>query len=123
MTAQVTEAAAAATAAARPLLEISDIDVVLGRGWRASHVLSDVNLKVWPGEIIGLVGETGSGKTTLARTAVGLAPLRGGAGRRLRRAGHIQLVFQDPLRSLDPDLTVGDIVGEGLQVRGGLSAA
>src|SRR6201996_6234135 len=138
MTAQVTEAAAAATAAARPLLEIADIDVVLGRGWRASHVLAGVSLKVWPGEIIGLVGETGSGKTTLARTVVGLArprggrvlfdgteisALRGGARRRERRTGHIQLVFQDPLHSLDPDLTVGDIVGEGLKVRGGLSAA
>jgi oligopeptide/dipeptide ABC transporter ATP-binding protein len=112
--------------------------VVLGRGWRANHVLSGVNLKVWPGEIIGLVGETGSGKTTLARTVVGLArprggrvlfdgteisALRGAARRRERRTGHIQLVFQDPLRSLDPDLTVGDIVGEGLRIRGGLPAA
>ncbi len=60
-------------APARPLLEVADVDVVLGRGWRANHVLSGVNLKVWPGEIIGLVGETGSGKTTLARTVVGLA--------------------------------------------------
>jgi oligopeptide/dipeptide ABC transporter ATP-binding protein len=124
-------------APAEPLLEVADIDVVLGRGWRANHVLSGVNLKVWPGEIIGLVGETGSGKTTLARTIVGLArprggrvlfagteisSLRGAARRRDRRTGHIQLVFQDPLRSLDPDLTVGDIVGEGLQIRGGLSA-
>jgi oligopeptide/dipeptide ABC transporter ATP-binding protein len=112
--------------------------VVLGRGWRANHVLSGVNLKVWPGEIVGLVGETGSGKTTLARTVVGLvrprggrvlfdgteiSALRGGARRRERRTGHIQLVFQDPLRSLDPDLTVGDIVGEGPKIRGGLSAA
>lgn len=135
MTAEVTEAT---TALARPLLELTDIDVVLGRGWRANHVLSGVNLKVWPGEIIGLVGETGSGKTTLARTIVGLARaracrvlfdgteisrLRGAARRRERRTGHIQLVFQDPLRSLDPDLTVGDIVGEGLTIRGGLSAA
>jgi oligopeptide/dipeptide ABC transporter ATP-binding protein len=120
-------------APAPPLLAVEGIDVVLGRGWRANHVLSGVNLKVWPGEIIGLVGETGSGKTTLARTVVGLARprggrvlfdgteisrLRGAALRRERRAGHIQLVFQDPLRSLDPDLTIGDIVGEGLKIRG-----
>jgi oligopeptide/dipeptide ABC transporter ATP-binding protein len=122
----------------RPLLEIADADVFLGRGWRTNHVLSGVSLKVWPGEIVGLVGETGSGKTTLARTVVGLARprsgrvlfdgteisgLRGAALRRERRTGHVQLVFQDPLRSLDPDLTVGDIVGEGLNIRGGLSAA
>jgi oligopeptide/dipeptide ABC transporter ATP-binding protein len=123
---------------APPLLEVADIDVVLGRGWRANQVLTGVNLKVWPGEIVGLVGETGSGKTTLARTVVGLAKprggrvvfdgseisrLRGAALRRERRTGHIQLVFQDPLRSLDPDLTVRDIVGEGLTIRGGRSAA
>ena len=138
MTAEATQVAGATAAPARPLLEVADVDVILGRGWRASHVLSGVNLKVWPGEIIGLVGETGSGKTTLARTVVGLArasggrvlfdgkeisALRGTARRRERRTGHIQLVFQDPLRSLDPDLTVGDIVGEALRIRGGLSAA
>jgi ABC-type glutathione transport system ATPase component len=137
MTTEVTQVGGTTDAPARPLLEVADIDVVLGRGWRANHVLSRVNLKVWPGEIIGLVGETGSGKTTLARTVVGLArprdgrvlfdgkeisALRGAARRRERRTGHIQLVFQDPLRSLDPDLTVGDIVGEGLRIRGGLSA-
>ena len=109
--------------------------MVLGRGWRANQVLSGVDLKIWPGEIVGLVGETGSGKTTLARTVVGLvrprkgrvvfdgteiSRLRGGALRRERRRGHVQLVFQDPLRSLDPDLTVAQIVGEGLQIRGGL---
>ena len=138
MTTEVTQVAGTTDAPARPLLEVADVDVVLGRGWRANHVLSGVNLKVWPGEIIGLVGETGSGKTTLARTVVGLArprdgrvlfdgkeisALRGAARRRERRTGHIQLVFQDPVRSLDPDLTVGDIVGEGQKIRGGLSAA
>jgi len=135
---EVTQGSGPATAPASPLLEVADIDVVLGRGWRANHVLSGVNLKVWPGEIVGLVGETGSGKTTLARTVVGLvrprggrvlfdgtevSRLRGAARRRERRTGRIQLVFQDPLRSLDPDLTVGDIVGEGPKIRGGLSAA
>jgi len=138
MTAEVTAVTALPTAPAKPLLEVTDVDVVLGRGWRANHVLSGVSLNVWPGEIVGLVGETGSGKTTLARTVVGLARprggrvvfdgteisrLRGAARRRERRTGHVQLVFQDPLRSLDPDLTVEDIVGEGLRIRGGLSAA
>jgi oligopeptide/dipeptide ABC transporter ATP-binding protein len=127
--------AAPVEAGARPLLSVENVDVDLGHGWRANHVLSDVNLKIWPGEIVGLVGETGSGKTTLARTVVGLvrpkqgrvvydgsetSRLRGGALRRERRRGHVQLVFQDPLRSLDPDLTVAQIVGEGLRIRGGL---
>jgi oligopeptide/dipeptide ABC transporter ATP-binding protein len=118
---------------AGPLLEIESVDVVLGRGWRARKILSDLNLRIWPGEIVGLVGETGSGKTTLARTVVGLtrpkrgrivfdgaqiSALRGRALRAERRRGHVQLVFQDPLRSLDPDLTVAEIVAEGLRIRG-----
>jgi oligopeptide/dipeptide ABC transporter ATP-binding protein len=121
------------TAAAPPLLAVESVDVTLGRGWRANQVLSGVDLDVWPGEIVGLVGETGSGKTTLARTVVGLvnpsrgrvvldglpiSALRRGARRAERRRGHVQLVFQDPLRSLDPDLTVAQIVAEGLRIRG-----
>jgi len=119
-----------------PVLDIESADVVLGRGWRAAAILSGVSLRVWPGEIVGLVGETGSGKTTLARTVVGLirpkrgrvvfdgndiSALRGRARRAQRRAGGIQFIFQDPLRSLDPDMTVAQIVGEGLEIRGGLS--
>ena len=63
---------------APPLLAIENVDVTLGRGWRANQVLSGIDLGIWPGEIVGLVGETGSGKTTLARTVVGLVnPARG----------------------------------------------
>jgi oligopeptide/dipeptide ABC transporter ATP-binding protein len=127
----------AVTAVDEPLLAVESVDVVLGRGWRATQILSGVDLRVWPGEIVGLVGETGSGKTTLARTVAGLVdPVRGrivlggtvisalrrGARRAERRRGHLQLVFQDPLRSLDPDLTVENIVGEGLRIRGDSAA-
>jgi oligopeptide/dipeptide ABC transporter ATP-binding protein len=136
MTAQATDATSAPRTE-KPLLALEAVDVVLGRGWRANQVLSQVDLTIWPGEIVGLVGETGSGKTTLARTVVGLVKprkgrvavdgtevsgLRRGALRKERRRGHVQLVFQDPLRSLDPDLTVAEIVGEGLKIRGGIDA-
>jgi len=126
-------AAPVIAAGAPPLLAVESIDVTLGRGWRANQVLSGVDLGIWPGEVVGLVGETGSGKTTLARTVVGLvdptrgrilfegqpiSALRRRARRAERRRGHVQLVFQDPLRSLDPDLTVAEIVAEGLRIRG-----
>ncbi|MEZ0070740.1 ABC transporter ATP-binding protein [Planotetraspora sp. GP83] len=122
--------AAAAASPEAPLLAVRGIDVSLGRP--AVPILRDVSLTVRAGEIVGIVGETGSGKTTLARTIFGLVrPLRGvveveGApvstldGSRLRafrRTGRVQLVFQDPLRSLDPDLTVAAIVGEGPAVQ------
>jgi len=133
MTAAPPDPITAAPAGTPPLLAVESVDVTLGRGWRANRVLSGVDLDVWPGEIVGLVGETGSGKTTLARTVVGLvnpkrgrilleglpiSALRRGARRAERRRGHVQLVFQDPLRSLDPDLTVAGIVAEGLRIRG-----
>jgi oligopeptide/dipeptide ABC transporter ATP-binding protein len=103
----------------------------------ADDVLRGVDLTVDAGEIVGVIGETGSGKTTLARAIVGLVDpiagsielggreisgLRGRARRSFRRAGAIQLVFQDPLRALDPDLTVESVVAEGLVVRGRVRA-
>jgi oligopeptide/dipeptide ABC transporter ATP-binding protein len=133
MTAVPAAAPLPAPASPPPVLAVESVDVILGRGWRAAKVLSAIDLRIWPGEIVGLVGETGSGKTTLARTVVGLvdpargrivlggvpiSTLRRGARRAERRRGHVQLVFQDPLRSLDPDLTVDEIVGEGLRIRG-----
>ena len=98
------------------------------------HALRDVDLQVAPGERLGIVGESGSGKSTLARLMLGLElPTRGRievGGQQLEGASHaqmravrrtIQLVFQDPLGSLDPRMTVAAIVAEplaGLQIEG-----
>jgi ABC-type glutathione transport system ATPase component len=117
---------------AAPLLAVDDVRVELGRAPRAT-ILDGVSLQVDRGEIVGLIGETGSDKTTLARAVLGLVPVASGrvvvdgaditdlssrARRRLRRTGAVQYVFQDPLRSLDPDRTVFDSIAEGLQIRG-----
>jgi oligopeptide/dipeptide ABC transporter ATP-binding protein len=122
----------ATATAAPPLLDISGLTVSYGRR-RRTRVLDGVSLTARPGEILGIIGETGSGKTTLARATVGLvrpdagrigfdgqdlAALGGGALRAFRRTGQVQLTFQDPLRSLDPELTVHRIVGEPLAATG-----
>ncbi|WP_435853344.1 ABC transporter ATP-binding protein [Streptomyces olivaceus] len=117
----------------RPVLEVTGLDVHYGARRRRRKALHGVSLSVAPGETVGLIGETGSGKSTLARTVLGL--VRPSAGsvvvdgedvtahsarrwRDLRRRGVIQYVFQDPLRSLDPDLTVEASLAEPLLVRG-----
>lgn len=100
------------------------------------QALRDATLTLREGESIGVIGETGSGKSTLARTLIGLvAPNKGqisiageeitrfnAAGwRDFRKRGIIQYVFQDPLRSLDPEVTIAETLAEPLLLRGGLS--
>ncbi|HEV2270664.1 MAG TPA: ABC transporter ATP-binding protein [Steroidobacteraceae bacterium] len=136
---QLAAAAATATepvAAAPPALDISGLAVQYPAtrsaspgGIRALHALYDVSLELRPAEALGVVGESGSGKSTLVRAALQL--IRPGAGRvcwmgrdlgalpagelkRLRR--DLQIVFQDPLASLDPRMTIGRIVAEPLAI-------
>jgi oligopeptide transport system ATP-binding protein len=89
--------------------------------------VDDVSLSIRKGETLGLVGESGCGKTTLGRSILqlykitsgevifeneDLAKLHGEKLRKMRR--HMQLIFQDPYASLDPRMTAGDIIGEPL---------
>lgn len=111
-----------------------------GWPWQEGGVLKavdGVSLALAPGRTLGLVGESGCGKSTLARALTGMAPITGGAlefdgatirhdkpstWKTLRR--DVQMIFQDPLASLDPRMTVGQIVAEPLRhLRSDLSRA
>jgi ABC-type glutathione transport system ATPase component len=118
----------------RPLLRVDNLIVEYpGKGFRAKpfRALNSVSIEIGPGETLGLVGESGSGKTTLGRALLGLAPVTGGTitfdGDDISHAGHskrralsrdLQVVFQDPYTSLNPSMTVGDILSEPLTVQG-----
>jgi oligopeptide transport system ATP-binding protein len=121
----------------RPLVEVQNLSkyFVLDRTWNGRpltvvRAVEDVSFSIMPGETLGLVGETGCGKSTVGRTLVGLyEPSAGKAlldGSDIHDALHygkstafrrrLQMIFQDPYASLDPRMTVGDIVGEPLDI-------
>ncbi|HEY5264370.1 MAG TPA: ATP-binding cassette domain-containing protein, partial [Steroidobacteraceae bacterium] len=108
-----------------PLLQVRDLCVEFG----AHVVLEDVNFDLYAGETLGLVGESGSGKSTLARAVLrlvraargtvvwrGLDLLSCDASQLRRRRRDLQIVFQDPLASLNPRMTIGDTIAEPLRI-------
>jgi ABC-type glutathione transport system ATPase component len=115
------------------LVDIRDLVVEYpAKGFRKKpfRALKGVSLDIEPGETVGLVGESGSGKTTLGRALLGLAPITAGSvsydGRdishlrtkeRRRLGDEIQVVFQDPYTSLNPSMTIEQILMEPLTVR------
>ena len=102
-----------------------------GLGWsrRKLRAVDDVSFSIPAGETLGLVGESGCGKSTLGRVLVGLTAPSGGRilldGQPLRpvrtrdERRRIQMVFQDPYSSLDPRMTIHDVVAEPLRINGG----
>lgn len=101
------------------------------------HAVDGVSLGIIENEILGLVGESGSGKSTYGKTLIGLhdrtdgeafydgqaLPAKFSAADHLKYSKEMQMIFQDPYSSLNPRMTVLDIVGEGLQLRGGHTRA
>ena len=100
----------------------------LGKG-RILHAVDDVSFNVRPGETLGLVGESGCGKTTVGRTLLKLYKPDGGkiiydgedvtnvsARRQRELCCKMQMIYQDPYASLNPFMTIGEIVSEGLEI-------
>jgi peptide/nickel transport system ATP-binding protein len=119
------------------LLSVKNLDVgfpvkgMFGQTHRYMMAVKGVSFDVYPGETLGLVGESGCGKTTLARTLLSLikpmsgqiqfagqemTTLSGHALRRLRR--DMQIIFQDPFSSLDPRISIGEAIMEPLKIHG-----
>ncbi|MFF0449850.1 ABC transporter ATP-binding protein [Streptomyces sp. NPDC004609] len=119
------EAAPDGAPAQPPLLEATGITKRYGR----YTALDAVDLRIETGRTVSIVGESGSGKSTLARVVVGLERADSGTVRfrgepvRGRRARHafrrsVGMVFQDPYESIDPRLTIGEVVAEPLRAHG-----
>lgn len=124
-----------------PLIEVNNLKVTFSKAsllpWRSAtqlHAVNDVSFVIHPSETLAVVGESGSGKSTLGRAVLKLIDKSAGEIcvdgrdidslsslelRTLRR--DMQIVFQDPYSSLNPRKRIGQIVGEGLGLVGGIS--
>jgi oligopeptide/dipeptide ABC transporter ATP-binding protein len=123
----------------QPLVRVSGVKkyfpitqgIIFQREVGRVHAVDGVDLEVYPGETLGIVGETGCGKSTLARLVCRLLPvtegtiefdgqditnLKGDRLRQLRR--EIQMIFQDPYSSLNPRKRVGAIIGDPFEIHG-----
>jgi len=120
-----------------PILTVDDLkvwfDIKLPGSWPWTKpsklkAVDGVSFELNPGETLGIVGESGCGKSTLARGVMQMAPVEGGnvvwlgdelvgldTGQMRRHRKEIQMIFQDPLASLNPRMTIGQIVAEPLK--------
>ncbi|TYP56186.1 ABC transporter ATP-binding protein [Thermosediminibacter litoriperuensis] len=120
------------TVAGIPLIEVNNLKKYfnVGRG-AVLKAVDNVSLHIMEGETLGLVGESGCGKTTMGRTIIRLYEPTSGQvlfegknvhkldGQQLREFNRkAQMIFQDPYASLNPRMTVGDIIGEGIDIHG-----
>jgi len=121
---------------AKPVIEVKGLCMYFGKPAAPLKAVDDVSLSVNPGETLGIVGESGSGKTTMGRCLLRVYNPNGGSiayrradgsvvdlvtaeGEDLKAARReIRMIFQDPVGSLNPRMTVAQIVGEPLYVNG-----
>jgi len=122
-----------------PLLDIRDLRVTLGLGRQTITPVDGVTLSVQRGEVLGIAGESGSGKSLTLRSILGLLPpgarvegelllsLGGGPAARFRpedvRGRGIAMIFQEPMTALNPTMRVGDLIAEAPRMHRGLGRA
>jgi peptide/nickel transport system ATP-binding protein len=112
-------------------LELKGLTVRYGHGAQALTAVDGADLNVPAGMTLGLVGESGCGKSTVAKAVVALAPIAGGrivldgvdysndrARNQLEFRRRVQMIFQDPYSSLNPRMTAGEMITEALRTRG-----
>ncbi|MBR5421243.1 MAG: ABC transporter ATP-binding protein [Lachnospiraceae bacterium] len=104
------------------LLRLTDLHVSFrsGGGWKKKeekHVLKGVSFSVAPGEIVGLAGESGSGKSTIAKAILGMVPYQSGSIE--KNCASPQMIFQDPYSSLNSAYSISWILQEPLRLAGG----
>lgn len=121
----------------KPILRIENLNVSFTQGGgffsphKKKHVLKDITFEVLHGETLGLVGESGSGKTTIGRSIMQLienvsgtiafqgSPLHNLSTSALKRfRKEVQIIFQDPYSSLNPKISIGEVIAEPLIVHG-----
>ena len=124
-------------AAATPIVSVTDLAVrfdlrggFLNRIDSRVHAVEGVSFDIAPGQTLSLVGESGCGKSTTAKALAGLVPYEGdivvagtnmaglprGEAKAMRR--NVQMIFQDPFASLDPRMTIGDLIAEPMLIHG-----
>ena len=111
------------------LLEVSDLKKYFPVNGKTLKAVDDVSFRVFEGETLGIVGESGCGKTTCGKTCIGMYGKTGGRvlydgkdvhkmshKERYQFTGEAQMIFQDPYSSLDPKMKVYDIIAEGIRL-------
>ena len=113
----------------KPLIEVKNLKKHFHIGHNILKAVDDISFSIYPGETLGLVGESGCGKTTVGRTILRLYKATSGevffhdadilklSNRNLKALRRkVQMIFQDPYASLNPRMTVQDIIGEALDI-------